>query len=117
MSEKPVILGLTEHIIVHDHDAQEEVLARIDTGAETSSMDASLAAELSLGPIERVMTVKSANGKKVRPVVRCTIELGGKRVEGLFSLADRSHMTYRMLIGQDVLKQGFLINPNKGGKR
>jgi len=34
-----------------------------------------------------------------------------------FSLADRGHMTYPLLVGQNILRKGnFLIDPNRGGK-
>ena len=36
-----------------------------------------------------------------------------KKIKAQFTLADRSHMRYPVLIGQNILKQGFLINPNK----
>ncbi len=108
-----IILGLTEDVMVISDSGRQTVHARIDTGATTSSIDANLAAELKLGPIEKTKKVKSANGMKLRPVIRGRVQIGGKTFDGLFTLADRSHMTYRVLIGQDILRQGFLIDPNK----
>lgn len=107
------MLGLTEDVTVYSGKEERVVHARIDTGATISSMDARLAAELRLGPIEKVKVVKSANGKKVRPVLTATIKLAGRSVTGLFSLADRSEMKYRVLVGQDILRQGFVIDPTK----
>lgn len=112
MTEKTV-LGLTEDVVVSSETGKQTVHARIDTGATTSSIDANLAAELKLGPIEKTKKVRSANGMKLRPVVRGRVQIAGKTFDNLFTLADRSHMTYRALIGQDILCQGFLIDPNK----
>ena len=108
-----IILGLTEDVVVISNIGKQTVHARIDTGAVSSSIDANLAAELKLGPIEKTKKVKSANGMKLRPVIRGRVQLGGRIFDNLFTLADRSHMTYRVLIGQDILRQGFLIDPNK----
>lgn len=110
---KKTTLGLTEDVTVIGSKDERVVHARIDTGATLSSMDARLAAELKLGPVEKVTVVRNANGRKVRPVIEATIRLGGRDITTLFSLADRSHMRYRILVGQNILKQGFLIDPEK----
>ncbi|MBN2141880.1 ATP-dependent zinc protease, partial [Candidatus Woesearchaeota archaeon] len=39
------------------------------------------------------------------------IVLGGKEIESKFTLADRSHMKYPVLIGQNILRKNFLIDP------
>lgn len=112
MKEKTV-LGLHEHITVHGEEEERRVVARIDSGAEVSSIDTSLAADLKLGPIEAVKTMRSANGKKVRPALHATVKLLGKEFTELFTIADRSNMTYPVLIGQNILKHGFLIDPSQ----
>ena len=110
------IIGITEHVTVHGNEEDKTVLARIDTGASVSSIDTHLAAQLRMGPIEEVKTIKSANGKRVRPALTVKVTLADKQLEGVFTLADRSHMKYDVLIGRDILKQGFLIDPNKEEK-
>jgi hypothetical protein len=112
MNEK-IIIGLVEDVIVHGDDDKKTVEARIDTGAAYSSIDTHLAAELKLGPIEEVKIIKSANGRRVRPAITTTISLADKDCKGVFTLADRSHMKFDVLIGRDILKNGFLIDPNK----
>lgn len=112
--ENKNIVGLDEEIIIHGNNGQNiKVLARIDTGACKNSMDTNLAAELQLGPIVETNLIKSANGISVRPVIKATITIEGKKMETLFTLADRNHMKYKALIGQNTLKQGFIIDPNK----
>jgi hypothetical protein len=113
MGEK-VILGLTEKVIVLGENGKQEVIGRIDTGATASSIDFSLAGTLELGPITKSKIVKSASGIKKRPIIKARVQLNGDVIEEEFTLADRSHMTYPLLIGQNILKRGnFLIDPNK----
>ena len=112
MGEK-VILGLTEQIKLLG-SKEIELIARIDTGATASSVDSTLAEELSLGPVIRTKIVKSASGIEKRPIVKAKIILKDIEIEEEFTLADRRHMTYPLLIGQNILKKGnFLIDPNK----
>ena len=113
MFEDRIVVGLYEPVIILSNGELKEILARIDTGATRSSIDMRLAAELKLGPIIENRLVKSAHGNKLRPVVKVKLKLAGKETEELFTIADRSHMTYKILIGQNVLKQGFIIDPIK----
>lgn len=113
MMPAKVILGLTEEVTIMSSSKKEQVIARIDTGATSSSMDLQLAQELSLTP-HRSKVVKSAHGTHKRPTVTAKIKMDGLTIEEEFTLADRSHMTYRVLVGQNILKKGnFLIDPNK----
>ena len=110
-----IIIGLTQKITLFGSDgAKRTVTARIDTGASKNSVDAKLAAELNLGPIIKTKLVKSAHGNKLRPVVKARIKIAEKELKSEFTVADREHMTYKALIGQNILKKGFLIDPSKG---
>ncbi|MFH1396258.1 MAG: RimK/LysX family protein [archaeon] len=108
-------LGLTEEItVLSDNSHKEKLIARIDTGATCSSIDDDLAERLNLGPVVRDRVVKSASGTKKRPLIMVTVEIKGKVIEAEFSIADRHHMKYPALIGQNVLKKGgFLVDPLK----
>ena len=118
MLEKRTTLGLTEKITVIGPKGSEEIVARIDSGATASSIDLKLSAKLGLGPITRTKIVKSASGVKRRPIILVKVKIGNQELEEEFTLADRNHMTYPVLIGQNVLKEGnFLIDPNKEVKK
>ena len=108
-----VVIGLAEKVNIRHDRGKKNVIAKIDTGATKSSIDTNLAAELKLGPVIKSKLVKSAHGSKLRPIIEATIELAGKKIKSEFTLADRAHMKYRILIGQNILKDGFLINPTK----
>lgn len=108
------VVGLNERVTVYGPKGKREVVARIDTGATKSSIDVNLAAELQLGPILKSKIVKSASGNTLRPVIRTEIGIANIRVDSEFTLADRSHMKYSILIGQNILKENkFLVDPTK----
>ncbi|MCH8329307.1 MAG: ATP-dependent zinc protease [Nanoarchaeota archaeon] len=109
-----ILVGLIENISIMSNDGHvKEVQAKIDTGATRSSIDIKLASKLNLGPVIKSKMVKSAHGNKLRPVVEAEIVLSGKKIKSEFTLADRTHMKYAVLVGVNVLKKGFLINPSK----
>lgn len=108
------IIGLIEDIdIFGPNGNNRKIQARIDTGATRSSIDKELAKQLDLGPVTRTKFVKQALGGTVRPIMVVEFKLAGKRLKKEFTIADRSHMKYRVLIGQNALNQGFLIDPHK----
>jgi hypothetical protein len=110
-------IGLIEPVTLKGSKSSAKCLARIDTGAVRSSMDASLATGLGLGPVIFTRLIKSANGSSVRPVVHGELVLADKKIEGTFNLADRSHLRFKVLIGQNILiDNGFLIDPDKKTK-
>jgi hypothetical protein len=109
-----IVVGLTEKIhLASNNGNDKDVVAKIDTGATRSSIDLNLASKLNLGPVIKSKMIKSAHGNKLRPIVEAEILLAGKKIKSEFTLADRSHMKYSVLIGVNILEQGFLINPSK----
>lgn len=111
--EDRIILGLTEDVYIIDNDHNKKVRARIDTGAITSSIDKSLVSDLNLGPYVKTTTVVSSQGRVERPSLFIKVNVKGKELRIRFTVADRSHMKFPMLVGQNILKKGFLIDPNK----
>ena len=109
---KRTIIGLTEEIRIKGSKTKT-ITAKIDTGATKSSVDIRLAEELNLGPVVASKLVKSAHGNKLRPVIHAEIELAGQKIDSEFTLADRGHMKYMVLIGQNTLNSRFLVDPLK----
>jgi hypothetical protein len=107
-----LILGLIETVTIHGENPQT-LAAKIDTGADGSSIDIRLAEELGLGPIVKTRKIRSSHGKSERPVISCSITIGGKTIVEQFNIMDRVRMRYKVLIGNNILKQGFLIDPSK----
>ncbi len=111
---KRPVLGLIAKTIIYGKSKQKTIIARIDSGATKSSIDITLAKQLKLVPGKKTKIVKSAHGISKRPIIEIRVKLDNKTLKGDFTLAERSHMTYPVLIGQNILKQGkFLIDPLK----
>ena len=135
MNGEKVIIGRTEHIVIPSESARK-IRVKIDTGADRSSIWASNIAmsddgELSFtlfapeskfysGTVYRTKNfeasrVRSAHGDlQVRFRVHLTIILGGKKIRGTFTLADRSKNRYPALIGCKILNKKFLVDVSKG---
>ena len=111
---KRVVLGLTQRIIIYGKNKQKTVIARVDTGATKASIDKTLAKQLKLVPGTKTRIVRSAHGISKRPVVEIRIKINNKILKADFTIAERSHLTYPVLVGQNILKAGkFIIDPLK----
>lgn len=113
------VVRLVEKVTVKGPGGEEKVRAKVDTGADRTTVDRRLAERLKLGPILSQVTIKaSAEGRKVlRPVVNATVNVGGKSFELKVGVADRSQMKYLVIIGRDILRSGvFLIDPSRREK-
>ena len=112
MAKDRPIVGLIENVTIIGKDVTKTMLARIDTGAINSAIDARLVAELTLGPIVKTKSIKSTHGNSLRPVIHVQLQLNGMNITEEFTVADRGHMKYSMLIGQNILKKHrFLVDP------
>lgn len=108
------LVGLTERVVVKSNDGKRKAyIARIDTGATKSSIDLKVAKELGLGPVLHTKSFRSANGNSIRPIVKASIVVAKRSLKVKFSVVDRSHMRYKLLIGRNVLKRDFLIDPSR----
>jgi len=108
-----IIVGATELVSIHGNGKLKRVRARIDTGASRSSVDKEFAKNLKTSKTNRKILIKSASGNSMRPLIKLEIELAGKKLSALFTVANRSHLKYPVLIGRNILKRGFLIDPSK----
>lgn len=104
-------VGLTANVVIFGK-MKKELVARIDTGATKSSMDTKLAKELGLETL-REANVRSANSTNKRAIVVARVAIAGQQYDAEFTLADRKHMKYQVLIGQNILKKGFMIDATK----
>lgn len=112
------------------------VLAKIDTGAKTSSLHAfDIKAsprgedwlEFKVHPVQRrkrpvimctaqcvdYRAVTSSNGKSEdRPVILTTIQMGLRSFLTEITLTNRDEMGFRMLIGRQTLNHHFMVDPS-----
>lgn len=109
--------------------------AKIDTGAQTSALHASDVTEFSRGeadwvrftvhpwqrndldavilerPVHDRRTVRSSSGHaEERLVVLMDVRLCGRRASSEITLTSRPEMVFRMLIGREALRQGFIVD-------
>ena len=113
--EERIIVGFLEWITCYSKSKRKKELvkARIDTGATKSSIDQDLAKKLGLGPIVGEKTVRNAHGTAKRKIVELTIQIADKIITEEFTIADRSNLRFPMLIGRNILRHDFLIDPKK----
>ncbi len=106
----PTVLAINQDIVIHHHGKEHKVKAKMDTGAKRSSIDKSLLEELNIPLTGKTVKILSANGISERPTANITVEVGGKKKTVTATVANRSHLTFPMLIGYTDMK-GFLIKP------
>ncbi len=126
------ILGWREWVALPDLGV-EWLKAKIDTGARTSSVHAfdvvdkgdrvafrlypwqdsdDDAADIEL-PVHDRRRVRSSSGhEEERIVVLLDARLGGRTVSIEMTLTNRDAMGFRMLIGREALRQGFVVDPS-----
>lgn len=115
-----------------------EIKAKVDTGADNSSLHAfnieryvedgveMVRFEIHprqrkkkpsidcIAPVAAERKVKNPGGRsELRPVIRTTLIVAGERVEALVNLTTRDEMTFRMLLGRRTVRKHFLIDPGR----
>lgn len=125
-----VVAGWIERVALPEHGIELE--AKLDTGADTSSIDARDVERFRKAgtsyarflvptgdgggarieaPVVRRVSIKRAGGDSDRRlVVMLRLCLAGQTVEAEVTLADRSQMSVPMLIGRNVLAGRMLVD-------
>jgi hypothetical protein len=108
---KKIVLGFIEDVEIYGKNFK----ARIDSGAYMNSIDKNLVKKLGLGLSGDKIKIRSANGRMERDLVNITFKISGKELTDSFSVADRTHMTYKILIGRSSLIKNFVVDGKKNG--
>jgi len=107
-------IGASEEVRIKSADGKRvTALAKIDTGAWSSSIDKKLAESLGLLNEDKVLWYRrklSALGENNWPVIEVTFWIAGRKVKTTMGVSDRSKLTYKVLLGRTDL-QGFLVRP------
>jgi len=130
-----MVVGALEEVWLPDLDLA--LTARIDTGASVSSLDAShielferdgkdwVRFEVKnpgtgqLQSLERrlrrTVSIRQSGAAepKHRPVVKMNIVIGQSEQTAEFTLSDRSHQSYQLLVGRNILKDVMLVDVSR----
>ena len=115
-----------------------EIKAKVDTGADNSSLHAfnierytdddremvrfdvhtrQRKRKPSVSCVAEVVAerkVKNPGGRiEVRPVIKTTLVVAGEEIQGLVNLTTRDEMTFRMLLGRRTVRKKFVIDPGR----
>lgn len=109
------VVGLIEKVTIVGEGKSVETLALFDTGARVTSVDTRLAIKAKLGPIVRTQRVKNPSFKQetTRPVVSAKVKLKGRIFKTEVNIQDRSHMTFPMIIGRNIISGNFVVDAEK----
>lgn len=111
MTTKRLTIGFVETVTLENG---KKYKAKIDTGADSSSIDESLIKEIGARKIVSHKIIRSALGRSRRPTMMIEIQLQDKKFYEKFSISNRENLKYKILIGKDILKkEGFLVDPLK----
>ena len=126
------VVGRREEIWIED--LQLALPARIDTGAETASLDARNIREFERDgddwvrfdiahpesgepltlerPVVRMVLILQSTSEEPerRAVIELGIVLGSVRQLAEFTLSDRSHLDFQMLVGRNILKDLMIVD-------
>lgn len=111
----PIVLAINQEATIHFKNQKFETKAKMDTGAKRSSIDKALLEKIGIPLTGELVHISSASGSGYRPTANVTVEIGGKKRTVVATVADRSHLTFPMLIGHQDMK-GFLIKPVYDGE-
>ena len=137
MEDRRKVIGWREWVGLPDLGVIE-VKAKVDTGADNSSLHAFEIERFDEGGIEMVRfeihprqrkrkpsiscvaqvagerKVRNPGGRlETRPVIRTTLVVAGEELEALVNLTTRDEMTFRMLLGRRTVRSRFVVDPGR----
>lgn len=119
--QETIVIGSKERIILITTEGEVEVVAKIDTGTDFSSIDERFARSLGFKPnrAERKI-ILTEQGREERDTLRLIFLLGNRKISSLATVADRSRFSTAMIIGKNDLaglridaSREFLTHPNE----
>jgi len=134
-ADEKIIAGYLEKasIIICGESHPIEVDAKLDTGADSTSFhatdivihkkektvtftstDGTGDSQRITCPYIRTMRVKKRpSGSDERPVIAAQIRIASKVIDSEINLTDRSHFSYKLLVGRKDLRKGLLIDSSQ----
>lgn len=135
--QRPTTIGWREWVELPDLGITE-MKAKIDTGADNSSLHAFNLTRIEVDGVPHVRfevhprqrkrkpalrcqaevvmerKVKNPGGRtELRPVIRTRLIVAGREIDALVNLTVRDEMTFRLLLGRRTIRRQFLVDPGK----
>jgi len=106
-------IGSREVIVLETPQGSTQMVAKIDTGADSTSIDERTALSLGLKPLDEERTIiLDPRTVQVRKTIALEFTLGDKTVRTIGTVADRSTLSTKIIIGRGDL-DGLSINPSR----
>jgi hypothetical protein len=113
-----MVIGRNVIVSIVTPDGDVDILAKVDTGAYSSSLDETFFKNLNLD--EKVIKnkmVRNVHGEESRDVYDIDFIIKGIKISSELNVFDRSQMKYKMIIGrQDIKKLGARVDVTKKDK-
>jgi hypothetical protein len=108
-----IILRLTEEVDIIGEIGESPALAKVDTGADRTSIDVEIASAIGAVLTGETFVTRYPTGRtRERNLARVRVRVKGEVHEVEAVLDERSNMKCRVVIGKDILTSGrFLILP------
>jgi alpha-L-glutamate ligase-like protein len=114
LAKERKVIGFFEEVKVLDYKGKKhKVKAKIDTGADRTSIDRGLARSLGLLRRENILFekyFKSAMGREKRRLIGLKFYLAKRKVKTSANVSDRSKMRTKIIVGRRDLG-GFILKP------
>lgn len=110
-----MVIGRNLIVSIVTPDGDVDILAKVDTGAYSSSLDESFFKKLNLneGVVKNKM-VRNVHGEEKRDVYEIDLIIKDIKISSELNVFDRSQMKYKMILGrQDIKKLGALVDVTK----
>ena len=124
------VIGAVERIYLPP--MKSAFLARIDTGATTSSLDAENVKQFERDgdkwisftivnretgesytfekPLVKGISIRRAGENEYRPIVNMDVKMGGEKFKANFTVAEREKFDYQMLVGRNILSGRAIVD-------
>ena len=113
-----MVIGRNVIVSIVTPDGDVDILAKVDTGAYSSSLDESFFKKLNLDEeVIKNRVVRNVHGEEKRDVYEIDLIIKGNKISSELNVFNRGDMKYKMILGrQDIKKLGALVDVTKKNK-